>query len=443
MITSGGTPTRDNSSYFGGDIPWVKMTDLKSEYIFDTKEKITKDGLENSSAKLFPKGTILIAMYTFDLGKTAILGIDAATNQAICGLQCNKEIIPKFLYYFLKSQENKIKKLGRGGAQPNINQSNIKSLEIILPQIELQKKIVQKLDNIFKKLEANKKTIFEPQTNLINTIPDLISLIREDSLEKGFSGKLTPKDHYPLPKEIMKKIQALNLDSKNKKIALNSDLKINHPFTIPKNWIWVKMINLIENMKNGLYKPSSFYGPGTPCLRMYNIDDGKIVWKNVKEMILDNKEIEEYGLHENDILLNRVNSRELVAKSAVIPKGLGPVIFESKNIRIRIKKEFVEPSFVNYYLRTKRMRNQIELECKKTCGMATVSQSDIASWLFPLPSLQEQREILRKINEIMVVIDILKQKQQKTIASKEEFEKHLNLLNNMILNVAFSGRLVN
>jgi len=132
-ITSGGTPSRTNPEFFGGKIPWVKMTDLKTNVILDTEEKLTDKGVKDSSAKLFPKNTVLIAMYTRDLGKTAMLGINAATNQAICGLQPKDTLLPKFLFYFLKSQIYVLKKLGRGGAQPNINQHKIKTLQIPLP----------------------------------------------------------------------------------------------------------------------------------------------------------------------------------------------------------------------------------------------------------------------------------------------------------------------
>mgnify|MGYP001178656178 CR=1 FL=1 len=97
-ISSGGTPSRDNSDYFDGNIPWVKMNDMKNAPILDTKEKITKEGLDNSSAKILPKDTVLLAMYTEDMGRTSILGIEATTNQAICGLEVNSEILPKYLF---------------------------------------------------------------------------------------------------------------------------------------------------------------------------------------------------------------------------------------------------------------------------------------------------------------------------------------------------------
>ena len=107
---------------------------MKKDLILDTKEKITKEGLENSSAKIFSKNTILLAMYTEDMGRTSILGIEGTTNQAICGLEVNSKILSKYLFYFLKSQKNVIDRLGKGGAQPNINQNKVKNLEIVFPE---------------------------------------------------------------------------------------------------------------------------------------------------------------------------------------------------------------------------------------------------------------------------------------------------------------------
>lgn len=105
------------------------------------------------------------------------------------------------------------------------------------------------------------------------------------------------------------------------------------------------------SMKNGIYKPASEYSDdGVPCLRMYNIDGGAIVWRDIKRMRVSSKEVDEYGLREGDLLVNRVNSRELVGKTACVPPSLEPSIFESKNIRVRLDGSRVLPKFVNYQM---------------------------------------------------------------------------------------------
>ena len=99
--TSGGTPSRSKSNYYNGNIPWVKSGELDKGLILDTEEKITEEAIKNSSAKLFPKGALLIALYGATIGKLAFLGVDAATNQAICGIYKNENLNSNYLYYFL------------------------------------------------------------------------------------------------------------------------------------------------------------------------------------------------------------------------------------------------------------------------------------------------------------------------------------------------------
>lgn len=120
--TSGGTPSRTNKSYYTGTIPWVKSGELNDNYIFDTEEKINEEAVKNSSAKLFPIGTVLMAMYGATVGKTAILKVPATTNQAVCGIIPHlKDCDNEFLRYQLMFKREDFLKQRYGGAQPNIS----------------------------------------------------------------------------------------------------------------------------------------------------------------------------------------------------------------------------------------------------------------------------------------------------------------------------------
>ncbi len=99
--TSGGTPSRRNLNYYGGSIPWVKSGELNKGVIYDTEEKITDEAIKNSSAKVFPKGTLLIALYGATIGKLAFLGVDAATNQAVCGIFKSENVDSNYLFHYL------------------------------------------------------------------------------------------------------------------------------------------------------------------------------------------------------------------------------------------------------------------------------------------------------------------------------------------------------
>lgn len=149
MIQSGGTPSRSNPLYWNnGTIPWVKISDIKDKYLNIAEEYISEEGLNHSSAKVFPAGTLLYTIFA-TLGEVSILDIDAATNQAIAGLQIvNNEVSSDYLYYYLISLKTKVNHIGRGVAQNNINMKILKDFEIPIPSIDEQQKIAAVLDKI-------------------------------------------------------------------------------------------------------------------------------------------------------------------------------------------------------------------------------------------------------------------------------------------------------
>lgn len=156
-IQSGGTPSRGNLNYWNnGNIPWVKISDIKEKYLSRTEEFITQEGLANSSAKIFPKETILYTIFA-TLGEVSILEIEATTNQAIAGLQIIDENICKdYLYYYLISLKPFVNEIGRGVAQNNINMQILRNFEIPLPSLEEQKAIARKLDKVSGLIEKRK-----------------------------------------------------------------------------------------------------------------------------------------------------------------------------------------------------------------------------------------------------------------------------------------------
>ena len=106
-IGSGGTPSKAHPEYYGGNIPWVKTGDLKNEYLYEAEDFITEEGLNNSSAKIYEENTVLIAMYGATIGATSILKMKACTNQACAAFRKNEQVIPEYLYYFLRSKKEK------------------------------------------------------------------------------------------------------------------------------------------------------------------------------------------------------------------------------------------------------------------------------------------------------------------------------------------------
>ena len=148
---AGATPSRKNPKYYeGGTMPWLKTGDLNDGLVMHVSECITQDALEETSVRLNPIGSVLIAMYGATIGKVGILGVEATTNQACCVCRPEGAVDNRFLFYYLMSQREQFKRLGGGGAQPNISKELIVSYPIPLPPLAEQKRIVEKLNAMLK-----------------------------------------------------------------------------------------------------------------------------------------------------------------------------------------------------------------------------------------------------------------------------------------------------
>ena len=150
---SGSTPNRLNKDYYNGNIPWLKTGDLNNGYITHIPESITEKALNETSLKLNPTGSVLIAMYGATIGKIGILTFPATTNQACCACEVFNGIDKEFLFLFLLSHREEFIKMGGGGAQPNISKEKIINTYIPLPPFAEQKRIVNTVNVLFTKLD--------------------------------------------------------------------------------------------------------------------------------------------------------------------------------------------------------------------------------------------------------------------------------------------------
>ena len=152
---AGSTPNRHEPKFYdNGTIPWLKTGDLNDGYITSIPEYITNFTLEKNSLKINPTGSVLIAMYGATIGKLGILGIEATTNQACCACQVYKGVYNKYLFYYLMSQKKELQKRSEGSGQPNISREKIIKYLFPLPPIDEQKRIVQKIEEVFSHIES-------------------------------------------------------------------------------------------------------------------------------------------------------------------------------------------------------------------------------------------------------------------------------------------------
>lgn len=354
-IQSGGTPSRAESTYWNnGGIPWVKISDIKDKYLNNTEEHITEAGLKNSSAKIFPAGTILYTIFA-TLGETCILNIDASTNQAIAGIQIESNLVFKdYLYYYLLSQKNAVSQMGRGVAQNNINMKMLKEFEIPLPPMEEQRRI----------------------SALLDKVSDLIAK-RRAQLDK------------------------LDLLVKSRFMEMFGDPVIN-----PYGWDTSDLINLGE-CKNGMNFHTDDSGVVIHCLGVGDFKDLSLIEDTSKLPTISLNEMpsDDYLLANGDIVFVRSNgNKALVGRSvAVYPNDI-PTTFSGFCIRFRIQNPAILPSYLLRVLKTDSMRKKM---AGRGANIQNLNQKILAELRIPIPglALQEEYELfIKKIDKSKLTV---------------------------------------
>ncbi|EOW4143238.1 restriction endonuclease subunit S [Vibrio parahaemolyticus] len=390
---SGGTPSRKNANYYSGNIPWVKTGDLGPRVLNSSSEHITEEAITKSSTKFFPKGSVAIAMYGATIGKTSILGMEATTNQACAvGNPIDGVTVSEFLYYLLLNARDSFISLGKGGAQPNISQALIKDYEVYLPPLAEQKVITEKLDTLLAQVETTK-------ARLESTL-ETLKQFRQSVLAAAVSGKLT------------------------------------EDWRGSKTFASIKTIGSIsKDIRYGTSKKCSTDIGKIPVLRIPNIGDGKVSLEDLKYADFEEKELLKLSLQSGDLLLIRSNgSVELVGKNAVISDKEKHCLFAGYLIRVRLDLRVVDSHYVSLCLRSPQLRQRIELNARSTSGVNNINSKELAALEIPLPPLEEQKEIVRRVESLFDSADATEQQVNQAL-------ERVNNLTQSILAKAFRGEL--
>lgn len=180
-VSSGGTPKSTNEEYYGGNIPWLNTKEINFNRIYDTEKHITNEGFKNSAAKWVKKDSVIVAMYGATAAKVAMNMVDLTTNQACCNLTIDKSLAnPKFVYYYLYSNYERLLNLASGAAQQNLNSNIIKEFPINIPSLNVQNEIVNLLSTIDDKIELNQK--------VNKNLDDILDSIFKENFIKEFDN---------------------------------------------------------------------------------------------------------------------------------------------------------------------------------------------------------------------------------------------------------------
>lgn len=394
--TSGGTPSRKHPEYYQyGTIPWIKTGELDDDVIMSSEELITPEAVDNSSAKVLPVNTVIVAMYGATIGKTGILGTEAATNQACACAICNKLLHYKYLFYYLRSIKDSLIEQGKGGAQPNISQTVIKKRLIPLPEPALQAKIVDFIENEFRRLDEAK--------DQIQSVLDSSEERKQSILHKAFTGELTEK---------WRKENGVSLDSWHKE-KLKSVCNIN-----PKK---EDVSGYDDNLE------VSFFPMASLDERVGAITDPQIrPLKEVKKGFTNFKE--------GDVVFAKITPCMENGKSAVIGKLVNDIGYGTTEFYVFRCGEKIDRYFLFHLLRSKKFRDNAKQEMTGAVGQQRVPKKYLEDYEVNLPSVEEQKEIVRLLNSFIAKEDEVEDASDQIMSELEDNKKS-------ILSKAFRGEL--
>ncbi|WP_232241588.1 restriction endonuclease subunit S [Pseudomonas carnis] len=427
---SGGTPSRSESSFYGGTIPWIKSGELNSRYVTTTEEHITEAALNNSSAKLFPTGSVAIAMYGATIGKTAILGIDAATNQACAvGAPIEGLIGKEFLYRLLQHEKEAFIEKGKGGAQPNISQAVIKAHAIGLPPLAEQTRIAQKLDELLAQVDTLKVRM--------DVIPTLLKRFRQSVLAAAVSGQLTEAWRElspPLSPISINDVKKAWIDvyrlhgRKYKEVNLIPD-DLGRP--LPNSWVEARVGEVFD-----------VYVGATPSRGNTTFWGGPIPWVSSSEVafcrIKKTKEsITEVGYKSTSTTIHPVGTVMLAMIGQGKTRGQPAILdieacHNQNTAAIRVHSDYCIPEYLYYYLYE---RYEETRRVGAGNNQQALSKKTVQSLPFALPPLAEQTEIVRCVEQLFTFADQLEAK----VTSAKNCIDHLT---QSILAKAFRGELL-
>lgn len=377
---AGGTPLKSHKEYYeGGNIPWLLSGEVSQGEIFEVKNFITEKGLNNSSAKIFPLNTVLVAMYGATAGQVGILRIEASTNQAVCGILPNNVTVPEYLFYCFLSKKEELISQAVGGAQPNISQIKIKNTLIPLPSIEEQQRIVAILDEAF---EAIEKAKANAEQNLKNTKELFDSYLQAIFENKG------------------KDWEEKTLGEISKEFGRG---KSKHR---PRNW-------------------DKLYGGDYPFIQTGDI-------RNCNHVITEyTQTYSDIGLAQSKLWPAGTICITIAANIAETGVLTFDACFPDSVIGLVVNDKFADRDYVEYLLQSFKSRLQA---LGKGSAQDNINLKTFENRLFPFPKVSEQQSIVQKLDALSSETKKLEAIYQKKLEDLEELKKS-------ILQKAFSGQL--
>lgn len=331
-LESGHTPSRRHPEYWGGDIPWLSLKDIQglhAAYVHETQDMPTSLGIENSSARVLPKGTVALCR-TASVGKVAILGCDMATSQDFVNWVCGPSIHPEYLYWALRASAATFELEKQGSTHKTIYMPVLERLQVLLPPVEEQRRIAAILDKA-----------------------DAIRRKRREALE--LTGLLLRSTF----------------------LAMFGD-----PVSNPKGWPR-KPLSEVSEIGSGIMKGRVYEGVrllSVPYMRVANVQDGHVNLDDVKEIEFPASELEKYRLKAGDVLMTEGGDPDKLGRGALWNGEIEPCVHQNHVFRVRADGDMVNPVYLVALLGTAYAKRYFLRQAKQTTGIATINKTQISAF---------------------------------------------------------------
>jgi len=364
-ITSGGTPKVGRGDYYGGEIPFAKIEDVTSSpglLISETKTHITRKAVNETAAKVYPPGTVLVTMYG-TIGEAAVTAIPMAANQAIAAFLDLKGVDRWYLAYMLQTLAPHFRRRAGQTTQANISGAVLKNFECRFPPLPEQVAIATTLKAVDDAIAASDAVIEQLDRVRKDIIADLL--------------------HHGLPRHA--------------DVLRESEIG-----QVPAAWAIVPLGDLIEDgPTNGLYRPQDAYGEGVPIIRIDAFANGDVVdITQLRRLRITSSEAVPYRVGPGDIVINRVNSLSHLGKVGLVERVDETTVFESNMMRIRMNATRCVPRFAFLVLASPLARDQLLRRAKLAVAQASINQQDVKGVLVPLPPVDEQKVIVNAVGAV-------------------------------------------
>lgn len=376
-------------------IPVIRISNIKENNV-DVDDCI-KTLEENIDEKfIVHQGDLLIAMSGATTGKNGVYmsANIAYLNQRVGNIKVkNKELlIEKFRNFYIANMQNEFLNTAYGGAQPNISSQKMSVMTFPLPPLSEQQRIVERIEELFAKLDEAKERLQE--------VAESFAVRKAAILHKAFTGELTKQ---------WRRENGVSDES----------------------WEEKTIGEICSSLKYGTSKKSSDDGE-VVVLRMGNLQNGEIDWSNLA-YTSDEEDIKKYLLKSGDVLFNRTNSPELVGKTSIY-RGEMPAIYAGYLIKLDYEKNIVVGDYLNYYLNSSKAKEYYMQVKTDGVSQSNINAKKIGEFEIPLPTLSEQHEIVRLIDDLLARERAAQQATEQALAS-------IDLMKKSILARAFRGEL--